>query len=98
MEHNHILLVEDNPTDAELAEIYSADYYSQFGYRKGAADAALARVPPNNAHMQPSNPRSLIPGPTYVHFLPLSAIVWAFASDSPPTALAVPVSRCVSLR
>lgn len=32
------------PTDAELAEIYSAEYYSQFGYEPGAADAALARI------------------------------------------------------
>ncbi|MDD4889502.1 MAG: class I SAM-dependent methyltransferase [Phycisphaerae bacterium] len=32
------------PTDAQLAEIYSAEYYSQFGYQQGAADAALARI------------------------------------------------------
>lgn len=32
------------PTDAELETIYSADYYTQFGYAAGAADAALARI------------------------------------------------------
>jgi SAM-dependent methyltransferase len=32
------------PTDEELAEIYHAEYYSQFGYQQGAADAALARI------------------------------------------------------
>jgi SAM-dependent methyltransferase len=32
------------PTDAELAEIYNAEYYSQFGYQAGAAEAALARI------------------------------------------------------
>ena len=31
------------PTDAELAEIYHAEYYAQFGYQAGA-EAALARI------------------------------------------------------
>lgn len=32
------------PSDAELAEIYNADYYAQFGHGSSSAEAGLARI------------------------------------------------------
>ncbi len=37
-------LADPQPTDAELAAIYDADYYQQFGYAAGPAAEALARI------------------------------------------------------